>query len=810
MIFFSKNLKKSQPEPVSKFSYQNEIRCSTSTPCTLDTAYSSMKQSSSPSSSFSSEMDYDEIITSTRIKSFLQSSESDIDITETYDIMRRNRIEHSPEMEILCQSYQNVSNKLWGDFLRDEMHQKIGKKDFLIENNFANFNDVASRIKNAHVKKTISKTNNLSTIPAKKRQLNENLKFTSTERFSKRRRIIAKMAKEQIVEVSKPLPKRKSNEEKIIDSLKKKEDLDIKHGKLIDRFILKRYHANYIFKDAPKDIVCEVCLKPNNVIRCKGNCGGNFHRKCKDKLIDYNNGLGPRYWYKQLKDRISNITNSPTIDLVTGEDFMAPSILCENIDTTEITCNHCSTNQISKCFVCFKSDGELIKCCERQCGSAYHMNCLKYWPQHKLNYAQRKADENSAHIKSICCPRHVCHTCISNNPKLHYTVENSKKLIKCVLCPGSYHRVSACLPAGSEILSESQIICPRHRKNTNQKPVNTNFCLLCGNYGELLCCDTCPGSFHQECLKITIDDRYICEECESGRLPLYGEIVWAKYGACQWWPAIIVPPPNIPLKVKKAKPDANYICVCFFGTYDYGWICRDRMYLFDEADKSCTIENKNPKLCVAIASANDWYNTILSTSAIYADPKNYNLKPQSYTKIRINHFVHPAKFEGNECFEDECECSATDVSPCSEDSNCLNYVVNVECKNTCNAGSMCKNQRFEKRQYVPLESRHVDAKGWGMFAKETIPPNTFIIEYVGEVITANEFRHRYEAAVSQQKQNFYFLSLGNGLYIDAEFKGNIARFINHSCDPNCITQKWRVNKQTRIGLFSAKEIQAVN
>ena len=40
--------------------------------------------------------------------------------------------------------------------------------------------------------------------------------------------------------------------------------------------------------------------------------------------------------------------------------------------------------------------------------------------------------------------------------------------------------------------------------------------------------------------------------------------------------------------------------------------------------------------------------------------------------------------------------------------------------------------------------------------------------------------------------------------IDAGPKGNNARFMNHSCDPNCITQKWSVNGDTRVGLFAIK------
>ena len=42
--------------------------------------------------------------------------------------------------------------------------------------------------------------------------------------------------------------------------------------------------------------------------------------------------------------------------------------------------------------------------------------------------------------------------------------------------------------------------------------------------------------------------------------------------------------------------------------------------------------------------------------------------------------------------------------------------------------------------------------------------------------------------------------------IDAGPKGNQARFMNHCCQPNCETQKWTVNGDTRVGLFAIQDI----
>ena len=118
-----------------------------------------------------------------------------------------------------------------------------------------------------------------------------------------------------------------------------------------------------------------------------------------------------------------------------------------------------------------------------------------------------------------------------------------------------------CVPAGSEILTATQILCPRHYKPPKKGPVhhiNASWCFICsiGVYlfyyvvllwkrlvrkahllsycvsgGSLICCDLCPSSFHVDCLKIkSPTGGYICEDCETGRFPLYNEVLWVKLG----------------------------------------------------------------------------------------------------------------------------------------------------------------------------------------------------------------------------------------------------------------------------------------
>lgn len=274
--------------------------------------------------------------------------------------------------------------------------------------------------------------------------------------------------------------------------------------------------ANYLFKNVPKEAVCEVCFEEGSVSQCAGQCFGHFHKDC------INNSLTEENVLKLLRSRTKvNEKNRPSIS---GELETNSTDMCRN----------CSAKDTMKCFICKKDDIDCIECCEKNCSRNYHEHCLqKFFPQYKITYINK--------VKKFTCPQHICHTCISADIKNFFEKpESDRKLIKCLLCPGTYHRASKCIPAGSEILSEEQLVCGRHHTLKVAKRINVDFCMLCSGVGELICCDTCPHAFHEACLKISVDDDlYVCEECESGKKPLYGEVVWVNYVRSSWWPGNI-------------------------------------------------------------------------------------------------------------------------------------------------------------------------------------------------------------------------------------------------------------------------------
>uniref|UniRef100_A0A8C3S5J4 Histone-lysine N-methyltransferase SETD2 n=1 Tax=Chelydra serpentina TaxID=8475 RepID=A0A8C3S5J4_CHESE len=157
----------------------------------------------------------------------------------------------------------------------------------------------------------------------------------------------------------------------------------------------------------------------------------------------------------------------------------------------------------------------------------------------------------------------------------------------------------------------------------------------------------------------------------------------------------------------------------------------------------------------------------------------------------------------------QCECPplskeerAQGEVACGED--CLNRLLMIECSSRCPNGDYCSNRRFQRKQHADVEVILTEKKGWGLRAAKDLPSNTFVLEYCGEVLDHKEFKARVKEYARSKNIHYYFMALKNDEIIDATQKGNCSRFMNHSCEPNCETQKWTVNGQLRVGFFTTK------
>ena len=85
-----------------------------------------------------------------------------------------------------------------------------------------------------------------------------------------------------------------------------------------------------------------------------------------------------------------------------------------------------------------------------------------------------------------------------------------------------------------------------------------------------------------------------------------------------------------------------------------------------------------------------------------------------------------------------------------------------------------------------VEVRKSSIHGRGVYATRTIPKGTRIIEYTGKRIPWKDAMEAPPHLPDEPFHTFYF-GLENDEVIDAGNGGNEARWINHSCEPNCET-----------------------
>ena len=102
----------------------------------------------------------------------------------------------------------------------------------------------------------------------------------------------------------------------------------------------------------------------------------------------------------------------------------------------------------------------------------------------------------------------------------------------------------------------------------------------------------------------------------------------------------------------------------------------------------------------------------------------------------------------------------------------------------------------------PFEIRPSRMQGLGAFATERIPEGTRLIEYTGERLTPDEAEARYPDDPTTRHHTYLF-AIDDDVVIDAAVDGNEARFINHSCDPNCDA----VIENSRIWIETIRDVE---
>ncbi|XP_070176333.1 uncharacterized protein [Littorina saxatilis] len=215
---------------------------------------------------------------------------------------------------------------------------------------------------------------------------------------------------------------------------------------------------------------------------------------------------------------------------------------------------------------------------------------------------------------------------------------------------------------------------------------------------------------------------------------------------------------------------------------------------------------KNPIACVNAVDDEPH-----PTDYLYVD---HNVETQD---LHINNVI--TSLQSCRCKDDcssvYCVCSRSSVKcwfdkfgRLVEDFNVLDPPLIFECNRACRCWVNCNNRVVQNGITVRMQVFKTHGRGFGVRSLMDIPKGTFICEYIGELISDSE--------ADRREDDSYLFDLdnkdGDTYCLDARKYGNVARFINHLCEPNLVPVKVFIEHQDlrfpRICFFSSRDIKA--
>ena len=174
------------------------------------------------------------------------------------------------------------------------------------------------------------------------------------------------------------------------------------------------------------------------------------------------------------------------------------------------------------------------------------------------------------------------------------------------------------------------------------------------------------------------------------------------------------------------------------------------------------------------------------------------------------------------CFDDKCACITEGNSNYTQ-HGMLTFIDNIifdphftravfECNDVCACALSCPNRVVQRGLAFKLKVVQTQNRGFGVEVLQKIFKGDYVIDYAGEVLSAQEALQRIKA--KENGQCNYLLTVREifgekpvTTFIDAFKFGNVSRFINHSCEPNLILHPVRVNSSVpRLALFAKHDI----
>ncbi|EFP03786.1 hypothetical protein CRE_28789 [Caenorhabditis remanei] len=457
------------------------------------------------------------------------------------------------------------------------------------------------------------------------------------------------------------------------------------------------------------------------------------------------------------------------------------------------------TDEFLKCIICKIVGTNLLYCegfqngrQERACVSRFHKDCILKYNDGGFNarYATLPECQNL-----LLCPLHCCHDC---NKSGYKQSAYKGELLECHLCFRSFHKAT-CLPSGSKVyqvewnddqLEKARMIkCPSHPTPKQWKHVEKQFpqaitvCHKCAESNKkypLVDCKTCPRVFHSRCIPIKkVDEQTIdkerCDFCLENGVIRVNSPVLVKYGH-RFYLGLTRPSSLYPKK-EEAK-------LTKIGMSVVQWPLNKNTMSVVPIKNMVQLDKNYLKMAKNLNERNEWKKQIDEFKKREEFPKLYKEVAKEISRS-VPYRIQSLPTFSMAIADSDCGCHGN--ADCSTDDCSYRNIV-VECPPTCSSGKRCKNRFVTNGEmHRGIERRATDDRGYGVFATENIKSETNLVEYVGEVIDEVEKNKRLEIinASGDLEASHYNMRMKKvHFYMDSTRAGNIARYLNHSCEPN--------------------------
>uniref|UniRef100_A0A1I7XFK3 Histone-lysine N-methyltransferase n=1 Tax=Heterorhabditis bacteriophora TaxID=37862 RepID=A0A1I7XFK3_HETBA len=502
-------------------------------------------------------------------------------------------------------------------------------------------------------------------------------------------------------------------------------------------------------------------------------------------------------------------------------DSSAESVATSSASRDSSTENVSDHGKKSKCFVCREAGNQKLLQCSKKypgggiCSTRFHDDCLKTYNAGDFNadYVCELFDIKGE--DTFVCPLHHCDLCYFERKKCTAV---TGAMIQCSKCYRAFHEV--CRPAGGVVKQEKCLltgedsskievklqttICHVHSREEHAKIISNSrshlpFCCECEEKGKeaLLKCSQCIRSYHQRCRTVDLieGNRYppekpICEGCIHGESLRIGQHVIAKFQNT-FYAGTCVTLDEYPEHCASADKYGKHLGEPGFVALT--WAGCHNLFSLLPARTLVPMFQGSFHLIGKRMSDRDHYNAWLEMDQNIVIPRPERETVQDrYTKVKTSVYHKDCqKPRLNSVDESDvmCDCMESEPDRCGPGSKCTNRAVHQECPESCEKRpGGCQNRSLSRRETNPnIVVMKTKGKGDGVFAKRRIPKDSFIAEYAGEIISLREKNRRIalSAKSKNDEEKHYMMALDNHRVIDCKKKGNVARFLNHSCDPNC-------------------------